>query len=196
MENCSHPESAGSDAAHRTAVVGLGNPLHGDDGVGVAVAQWVFRILRHEFSVDLLEWPILDARLAERLIGYRRAVIVDALTDVRGKVGTVRRVDIAGGSGNPALSLHTAGFHHILALAQMVGMVVPRQIAIYGIVVGKCDEFRQGLSRKIRARVPDIVMNVASEELQHARKLGVAKSLRSSRSERRGDFAEMVKRPP
>lgn len=196
MENYSHHESAESDAPHRTAVVGLGNPLRGDDGVGVTVAQWVFRILRRELSVDLLEWPVLDARLAERLIGYGRAVIVDALIDAKAKPGTVRRVEIAGCSGNPALSLHTTGFRHILALAKMVGMTVPRRIAVYGVVIQESEDFRQGLSCRIRARVRDIALDIASEELWRARKVGVEKSLRTSRLEHPDDFAEIVKGPP
>jgi hydrogenase maturation protease len=193
MENCSLHESAGSDASLRTVVVGLGNPLHGDDAVGLIVAQSVFELLRHQLTIDFLDCPVPDARLAENLIGYQRAVILDAFIDTQAEVGTVKRVEIARHSDNPTLSLHTTGFRIILALAQMVGVAVPRQIQIYGIVVRQPEDFRQGLSRELCGKIPKIVQAIASEELRRVRRLDRVKCLRVPRALRAEEFADTVK---
>ena len=75
MESCSCRESAAVRDRPRTAIVGLGNPLYGDDGVGVIVAQSVFEIVHQKADIDLIDCPAPGARLAERLIGYQQAVV-------------------------------------------------------------------------------------------------------------------------
>lgn len=196
MANYSRHANAESNTLHRTAVVGLGNPLQGDDAVGLIVADSVFRILRPELGFDLLDCSVPNPRLAERLIGYRRAVIVDALIDALAEVGTVKRVEMDRQCDGPTLSLHTAGFQMILALAQMVGMEVPRQIQIYGIVIRPPRDYFEGLSRELGDQLPGIVIDITTEELRYARKLGRARSCRVPRPVHAEGFAEMVKRPP
>lgn len=196
MANYLLHESAGFNASPRTAVVGLGNPLHGDDAVGLLVAQSVFEILRHKLTIDLLEGAILDARLAERLIGYQRAVIVDALIDAQAKVGTVSRVELGEHICNPPMSLHTTGFQNILALAQMVGMAIPADIRIYGIVTRQPRGFSQGLSPELRSKLPEVARAIAAEELRCARELHRAESHCASRTVRAEESAETVKGPP
>ena len=58
----------------RTIVVGLGNPILGDDGVGWRVAQAV-QALAPEADVECQALGGLS--LMERLVGYQRAIIVD-----------------------------------------------------------------------------------------------------------------------
>jgi hydrogenase maturation protease len=196
MGNYSRHESAGSNASYRTAVAGLGNPLHGDDAVGLIVAQSVFEILRHKLPIDLLEWPVPDARLAEHLIGYERAVIIDALIKSQAKVGTVSRVEVAKHSANPPMSLHTTGFQNILALAQLVGMAVPDDIRIYGIVIRQPHGYSQVLSRELRGKTTEIVRAIAAEELCYARKFDRAGISRAPRNVQAEESAEMTKGPP
>ena len=143
-------------------MVGLGNPLHGDDGVGLIVAQSVFEILRRKSNIDLLECPVLDARLAECLVGYERAVIIDALIDAQAKVGTVSRVEVAKPSGDPPASLHATGFQDVLALAQMVGMAVPEAVQVYGVVIREPRRFSQGLSTELAAKLSEISTRVVA----------------------------------
>lgn len=197
MANYSRHENAGSDALHRTAVVGLGNPLHGDDAVGLTVAQSVFESLRHQLAIDLLDCPAaMGARLAERLIGYRRAVIIDALIDARAKVGGVKRVEVPPHPANPPLSLHLTGFQNILAVAQFVGIAVPAEIRIYGIAIREPRGFSQGLTSELRSKVPEVARAIAAEELRWARKLDPSESHRAPRTAQAEESAETVKRPP
>ncbi len=163
-------------------MVGLGNPLHGDDAVGLIVAQSVFEILHRNSDIDLLECPLLDARLAERLVGYQRAVIIDALVDARAKIGTVSRVEVARPSGDPPLSLHTTGFQDVLALAQMVGMAVPEAVQVYGVVIREPRRFHQGLSAELAAKLSEIVGAIAGEEARSAPSLYRRESSRAGRT--------------
>jgi len=165
METCLPRTDAGPYKSGKTAIVGLGNPSHGDDGVGPVVARHVCDLLRGKVNVDLLEHAASAFGLVERLVGYQRAVIVDALTDVQAEVGTVNQVEIQEPSSCSFLSFHTAGFHDILTLARMVGLEVPSTVVMYGIAIKEPETFSENLSAELTAKLPQIVRAVAAEEL-------------------------------
>ena len=73
----------------RTLVLGLGNPLLGDDAVGLKVAALVRERLDGAPGVDVLEEEAGGLRLMERMTGYDRAVLVDAAV-TGGTPGTIR----------------------------------------------------------------------------------------------------------
>jgi hydrogenase maturation protease len=148
----------------KTALVGLGNPAHGDDGIGPIVARHVYDLLPCKANIDLLEHAASGFSLAERLVGYRRAVIVDALTNTQAEVGTVTQVEIQEPSGCSFLSFHTAGFHDILSLARVVGLEVPRAIVMYGIAIREPESFSENLSAELAAKLPQIVEAIVLEE--------------------------------
>ena len=166
MELCLPHADVAPNKAGRTALVGLGNPAHGDDGIGPVVARHVYDLLRNPTDIDLLEHAASGFSLAERLVGYQRAVIVDALTDAQAEVGTVTLVDIQEPPGQSFLSFHTAGFHDILALARAVGLEVPRTIVMYGIAIREPLTFSEKLSVELAARLPQIVQAIAAEEVR------------------------------
>jgi hydrogenase maturation protease len=153
----------GPNKPGKTALVGLGNPAHGDDGIGPVVARQVYDLLRCKADIDLLEHAASGYSLAERLVGYERAVIVDALTDTQAEVGTVTQVEIQKPSSYSFLSFHTAGFHDILTLARSVGLEVPRAIVMYGIVIREPESFSENFTPELAARLPQIVTAVAQQ---------------------------------
>jgi hydrogenase maturation protease len=128
----------------------------------------VYHLLRGKAETDLLEHAASGFSLAERLVGYQRAVIIDALTDAQAEVGTVTRVDIRKASSSPFLSFHTAGFQDILTLARMAGLEVPRTIVMYGIAIREPEGFSENLSAELTARLPQIVKAVVEEELRES----------------------------
>ncbi|MHA1186122.1 MAG: hydrogenase maturation protease, partial [Candidatus Heimdallarchaeota archaeon] len=77
-----------------TLVLGVGNPLLSDDGVG----NHVVRELQKKYSIiPSIEFDELDTgglSLAERFIGYKKVVMIDALALEGGKPGQVHRLTI------------------------------------------------------------------------------------------------------
>jgi hydrogenase maturation protease len=72
----------------KTLVLGLGNPVLSDDGVGIRIAR------RLEDRVDQREVTVMEASQAglsilDLLAGYDRAIIVDAVQTVGGEAGQV-----------------------------------------------------------------------------------------------------------
>lgn len=78
-------------------VVGLGNPMLTDDGVGVLVARAVEQALatRVHSQVEVVEASVGGLRLMEMMVGYDRVILVDALLGGGEVPGTVLRWTLA-----------------------------------------------------------------------------------------------------
>jgi len=99
-------------------VVGFGNELRGDDGLGPAVA----RALRENGSdrraqVDVVDLPQLDISLVPRLAMVELAVFVDARDDQRDELVIRDRILPSGAPQTPAFSSHTLGIGQLLRAA-------------------------------------------------------------------------------
>jgi len=180
MDTCWLREHATGDDVPRTAVVGLGNPYHGDDAVGLIVARRVHHTLGRRGAVDLLEPSSSGFALSESLVGYQRAVIIDALVDSDADVGSVRRLEVSECYGRAPLTPHTGGFDEGLAIARAAGLEVPSVITLHGVVIREPQCFAEGLSRELESRLPTIVAAIAGAEIvarggQRAEACGVLK---------------------
>jgi hydrogenase maturation protease len=154
----------------RTAVVGLGNPYHGDDAIGPLVARQVCQELGNANGFVSLDCRGSGFDLAERLAGYDRAVIVDGLVEPQGRVGTLKRITLPA-PGLPALSLHTAGLETGLELARVMGIKVPADVVVYGIVIRDAWRFGTELSPQLVSKVSKIVESIVEAEAARARSI-------------------------
>ncbi len=68
-------------------VVGLGNPILGDDGLGWRIVQLVEEE-NSERGIDFVYLAAGGLELMERMIGYERVILVDALHDP-GNIGQI-----------------------------------------------------------------------------------------------------------
>lgn len=98
----------------RSLIIGYGNTLRGDDGVGPVVAEWVGRIVDAGRTRVLVRHQ-LTPELAEDVAAADRVIFVDAAADEpAGAVRVVELLDAAAGLGenshavNPAWLLRTA----------------------------------------------------------------------------------------
>jgi len=143
-------------------VLGLGNPIRGDDSVGLTVAAIVRERLGPGSPVDVVEDTAGGLRLMERLAGYDRAVLVDA--SVSGAApGTVRRL-----SPDELPTQRTAYAHGIdlktaLGLGREMGLPMPGEVRIVAIEAEGVFDFRSELSPPVAAAVEAAVLAVLAE---------------------------------
>ena len=70
------------DALYPAIIIGLGNPILSDDGAGWRVVQLVREALNgagEERRVVVREACVGGLSLAEMLVGFRRAIVIDAI---------------------------------------------------------------------------------------------------------------------
>ncbi|MBJ6724467.1 hydrogenase maturation protease [Geomesophilobacter sediminis] len=143
----------------KTVVVGLGNPILTDDGVGPAVAR-LLRSLPAAAEIHVTEAYAGGLRLMEAMAGFDRAVIVDAM-QTGGRPGTVRRINPEELSGTRnLLCTHDADLPTALALARSLGLAVPDLVEVVGIEAEEVEAFGEELTEKVRAALPLAVQTV------------------------------------
>jgi hydrogenase maturation protease len=159
-------------ARGRTLVLGLGNPILTDDGVGVRVAEAVRAALPPDSPVEVTEVSVGGLRLMERILGYDRVILIDALQPGDGEPGTVRRMtyqeltDIS--PTQHAASAHDTSLVTALETAARLGMAVPAEIVIYGIAVQDVLNFGDQPTPAVAAAIPGVVATVLAELDQEA----------------------------
>lgn len=154
----SQAHDAGEASGATTLVVGLGNPILGDDGVGWRVAEAVKARL-DDPDVEVLCLSLGGLALMEHLAGYRRAIIVDALSS-GAAAGTLQRI-AAWEIDGPGI-LHTASVHDLslsaaLALGRELGLDLPDEIQMLGVEARVEFEFGVSLSDSVAAAIPAAV---------------------------------------
>jgi hydrogenase maturation protease len=158
----------------RTLVLGLGNPILRDDGAGWRVVAEVESGLRSNgFSRSGMAEAITTKReeiefdcaalgglaLMERLIGYERVVLVDAIQTRGGTPGAVYRLTLDDLPTLHVNAAHDATLKAAMELGRRLGAQLPAapDIAIVAIEAEDVLDFGEGLSPAIEAAVPGAV---------------------------------------
>jgi hydrogenase maturation protease len=131
----------------RALVVGLGNCLRGDDGLGPKLVRRLERAPPH--GVELVSYEGDPTGLIDLWADVQLVVLIDA-TSSRGKPGTIRRFD-AHRHALPkdpfATSSHLVGLTTVVELARTLDRLAPCFI-VFG-VEGKSFELGRGLSPEV-----------------------------------------------
>jgi hydrogenase maturation protease len=93
----------------------------------------------------------------ERLVGYQRAVVVDAVHTGRAPVGTVRRLPLetlVDPSAGHTTSAHDVSLATALAAGRALGADLPDQVTLVAVEIAPCREFSETLSPEVEAAVP------------------------------------------
>lgn len=147
---------------HSTIVLGLGNSLRGDDGIGPAVIEWLDRQALPP-GVETIDGGTSGLDIVSILMGRERAIIVDA-ADIGRMPGQWLRFtpDVAQlKSSDAALSLHSTGFAEALTLGAALN-VLPPTIIIYGVQPQNLDWTAQ-LSAEVQAAVIEVGQAILHE---------------------------------
>jgi hydrogenase maturation protease len=141
-----------------TLVVGLGNPILGDDGVGWRVAQEVQARLTSP-DVDVACLALGGVALMERLVGYQRAIIIDAMTTgaTIGKVLCAPLDELPNPAAGHTASSHDTSLATALSLGRKLGARLPDDVWVVAVEAERLYAFSAGLSPAVAAAVPDAV---------------------------------------
>jgi hydrogenase maturation protease len=155
----------------KTLIIGLGNPILGDDGVGWKVAKEIEQRLdkrstadlRSSVEVDLLSLGGLN--LMERLTGYKRVILIDAIFTGKQPIGTVTTFPLTA-LPNPtaghSASAHDTSLRTALNVGRSMNISLPDddQIIIVAVEAHSEYDFSEELSPPVAAAVPQAVRSV------------------------------------
>lgn len=144
-------------------VVGLGNPLLGDDAVGWRVLDALEERRRLSTDGGALDGVDLDRlatgglALMERLVGYARAIVVDAVHGLGGEPGTVSCRPLALVEDGRALHLdgtHDASLRTAIEAGRAMGASLPDEIDLVGVEAASVGTFDERLTPAVEDAVP------------------------------------------
>ncbi len=152
-----------------TLILGLGNPILTDDGVGVRVAEAVQAALPPGSPIETDEACSGGLELLERLLGYRRVVLVDALYPGGGQPGDVHRLSLADlraiSPTQHSASAHDTSLVTAWDMAERMALPLPQELTIYAIEVENISDFGEEPTPAVARAVPRVAAAIL-EELQ------------------------------
>ena len=150
-------------AGRRTRIIGLGNPILGDDGVGWRVVE-AMRARLDDAAVDVLCLSVGGVSLMEQLVGCDRALLVDAVVTggAPGEVLSMPLDALDDPSCGHTASTHDTTLSTALSLGRALQAPLPEDIWVVGVEVDprRLHEFNEELSPEVTAALPEAVRRV------------------------------------
>jgi hydrogenase maturation protease len=143
-------------------VVGVGNVLMGDDGVGVRVVHEIRRRFHLPAGVEILDGGTSGLELLSYFSDREHVIIVDAVKCGL-PPGTVVKVE---GEDVPArfmakISPHQLGLSDVLAAVRITGRL-PKKMALFGIEPKRV-ELRLDLSEEVERNFEKLIDSIRNE---------------------------------
>ena len=138
------------------AVIGIGNTLLGDEGIGVHVIESMRKNFRFSPKVALVDGGCGGLNLYFILERYDPVIIIDALTPDAGPPGSICLIndDLLSADTRKEYSAHSVGLKDALILLQSLA-APPGDLVLVGVVPVTL-KFNLGLSPKIKQRLPSV----------------------------------------
>ena len=150
----------------KTRIIGLGNTILTDDGVGVYAAREVRRVLdEHDSadSADVVESEVGGFDLMELRTGWDRVILLDSIQFDGVAPGTLLELDPKDLRTSLRIrSVHDIDLPTVLKLGRMMGLQMPAQVLIYAIQAEDAHTLGETMTPAVRqamAKAVEVVLN-------------------------------------
>jgi hydrogenase maturation protease len=149
----------------KTIILGIGNPILGDDGIGVHIVRKLKEKHFHLPDVTIEEAQTGGMNLTDLIRGYEKAILIDAVCINNVSHGCIKRFDIHDISTVHSCNPHDVSLLEAIELSKKIGDTsIPKEIIIIGINLKEIPkEFSDTLSPQIARIVPKAIVMVISE---------------------------------
>jgi hydrogenase maturation protease len=148
----------------KTIILGVGNPILGDDGVGIHIANEVKQRIKDP-NITIDEALTGGMNLLDLILGYNKAIILDAVKTNDGEDGVIKRFPLGNFSTMHSCNPHDVSLKEAIQMAEKLGETkIPKEIVIIGVSMKNLPcEFGETLSEKIEEAVPKAVEMTLNE---------------------------------
>ena len=145
-----------------TLVIGLGNPILGDDGVGWIIAEKLSKLLSSRTDLEFDFLSLGGLALMERLEGYEKVFIIDAICSGDQSKGSIHYFplnELLNRSAGHTSSAHDTNLRTALEVGRSMDIDLPREdnIFIIGIEAENVYDFSEDLSPEVLKVIPDAI---------------------------------------
>jgi hydrogenase maturation protease len=144
----------------KVLILGIGNVLMGDEGIGVAVVNELEKTALPE-TVELLDGGVGSFLLLEPMQSAERVILIDATIDGE-KTGTVRRLRPRYSKDYPrTLTAHDIGLKDLLDTFYLIGD--QPDVTLFAVSIPPLQDMTMELSPELSPVVPQIARMVLEE---------------------------------
>jgi hydrogenase maturation protease len=147
----------------KTLVLGWGNPILSDDGVGIKVAQEVKEKLSYP-QITVAETSTAGLSLLDSIVGYDKVIIIDAVQTKEGNAGQIYRMGLQDFSSTKHFSSpHQINLATALELGKMLNLAMPQKITIFAVEAKDITNFSEKCTPEVEQAIPEVVKMVLEE---------------------------------
>jgi hydrogenase maturation protease len=146
----------------KTLVIGLGNPILGDDGIGWRVAEAVAKITAGRADVQVECFALGGLSLMEQLTGYEHAVLIDSIhtkTKPIGDISIFPLVELPEPNLGHITAAHDTSLRNALHVGRSMNIPLPEDeaIVVVAIEAEAVYDFSEQLTTPVEASIPKAV---------------------------------------
>jgi hydrogenase maturation protease len=171
----------------KTRIIGLGNTLLTDDGIGVYTVREVGRRLAQSGRADradIVEAEVAGFGLMELMAGWNSVILVDSVQFTGVPAGSVVRVEPHDLHTSLRIrSVHEIDLPTVLELGRRLGLEMPRQVTVFAIQVEDVYTFGEHLTAeglKGLETAADLVLEELNADCSCVVQAGIGSALSSS----------------
>ncbi|MFQ6069426.1 MAG: hydrogenase maturation protease [Candidatus Aminicenantales bacterium] len=159
----------------RTLVLGLGNELYGDDGIGIHVIRKLREGLKQQKpccwteNIELEECSLSGLSLLDVIVGYERLIIIDTIKRENPETGKIHFLEENDLRHVPGPSPHYVSIPQAIKIGRECGLKVPSEIRIVAVEAKNIYNLGEGLSEEMENALPEIAARVI-DMLKNSRK--------------------------
>ena len=143
-------------------ILGIGNVLMGDEGVGIAVVRELEKTAQPAENVEILDGGVGSFLLLEPLQSAKRIILIDATID-DSDVGTVRRLRPRYSKDYPrTLTAHDIGLKDLLDTFYLLGDSSP-DVTLFAVSIPPLNDMKIELSPRVSSVVPQVARMILEE---------------------------------
>jgi hydrogenase maturation protease len=139
-------------------ILGIGNILQSDEGLGVHVVNHITRNIKLPDGVEVIDGGTAGFDLLPLMVGREKIIIVDALRvdDEPGSIYRFKPEDAM--RSRASLSLHEVGITEVIDLLRLLGE--NPEVEIIGIVPEDISTLHMDISTPVRRSIPQAVIQI------------------------------------
>jgi hydrogenase maturation protease len=146
-------------------IIGLGNPILGDDGVGWAIAQQIHQKYDGNPNIEVDCLSLGGLSLMERMTGYKRVILIDSIHTGQHPIGTVNSfplTDLPDLSVGHTTAAHDTSLRTALNVGRSMNISLPDDdnVQVVAIEAENVYDFSEELSPPVAAAIPQAVGTV------------------------------------
>ncbi|MFQ6050827.1 MAG: hydrogenase maturation protease [Candidatus Hydrothermarchaeota archaeon] len=148
----------------KTLILGIGNPLLRDDGVGIHVIRKM-RELNLPDNIYVSEASVAGLDLLDFIIDYQRVIIVDAIKTEEGEPGEIYRLKPQELPKSQNIrSTHVLDLPTVLETGRiLMEERMPEDIIIYAIEIEDCTTFDEKCTQKVEESIPRVIQLILDD---------------------------------